>query len=63
MPSEDPRLPSETYESLLRRDHTKGLGLQAGEVASYPRLRRSKAPLVIAGAIIITGVMIAGALS
>ena len=63
MPSEDPRLPSDTYESLLRRDHTSGLGLQTGEVAFYPRLRRSKSALMIAGAIIIAGVMITGVLS
>lgn len=39
MPSERPKMPTETYEALLRRHHAPGLSLQAGEVAvmSYRR--------------------------
>lgn len=36
MPSERPNMPSETYEKMLRRGASRGLGLQAGEVAWYP---------------------------
>lgn len=37
MPSERPRMPSETYESMLRAGHSKGLGLQAYEVAAFSK--------------------------
>lgn len=36
MPSERPNMPGETYRALLRRGESRGLGLQAGEVAWYP---------------------------
>ena len=36
MPSETPRMPGENYRSLLRHGESRGLGLQAGEVAWYP---------------------------
>jgi hypothetical protein len=37
MPTESPKMPDETYESMLRRGESRGLGLQAGEVAWYPK--------------------------
>ena len=40
MPSELPKMPTETYESLLRRNHSPGLSLQANEVAWFPTDRR-----------------------
>ena len=46
MPSEQPQNPSETYESLLRHGASKGLGLQAGEVAWYPNKSDLDARLV-----------------
>ena len=36
MPSEHPKMPGETHKSLLGHGSSKGLGLQAGEVAWYP---------------------------
>lgn len=36
MPSETAKMPSETYDSLLLHGASKGLGLQANEVAWYP---------------------------
>jgi len=36
MPSEHPRMPGQTHASMLRHGASKGLGLQAGEVAWYP---------------------------
>ena len=36
MPSERPRMPGQTHASMLRHGASKGLGLQAGEVAWYP---------------------------
>ena len=36
MPSEAPRMPGQTHKSMLNRGSSKGLGLQAGEVAWYP---------------------------
>ena len=39
MPSETPYMPGETYRSLLKHGSSKGLGLQAGEVAWYPNPR------------------------
>jgi hypothetical protein len=35
MPSETPRMPSETHRSLLERGSSTNLGLFAGEVAYY----------------------------
>jgi hypothetical protein len=37
MPSELPREPSETHQTLLRRGTTEGLSLQAYEVAEYTK--------------------------
>jgi hypothetical protein len=37
MPTESPRMPGETYKSMLRRGESRGLRLQAGEVAWYPK--------------------------
>lgn len=36
MPSELPRMPGETHQTLIRFGETPGLGLRAGEVAWYP---------------------------
>lgn len=36
MPSETPRMPGQTFKSMLNRGASKGLGLQAGEIAWYP---------------------------
>ena len=36
MPSEVPRMPGQTHKSMLNHGASKGLGLQAGEVAWYP---------------------------
>jgi hypothetical protein len=36
MPSEIPHMPKETHRSMLRYGESRGLGLQAGEVAWYP---------------------------
>lgn len=53
MPSELPRLPKDTHESLLRRHHAPGCMLQAGEVAVYRRRRREGWGFVIFGAVTI----------
>ena len=39
MPSEDPRLPRETYRTLLAQGGNKHMPLQAGEVGTIPRRR------------------------
>lgn len=36
MPSETPKMPGENHRTLLRFGESRGLGLQAGEVAWYP---------------------------
>jgi len=43
MPSERPRMPGETYKSMLSHGSAKGLGLQAGEVAWYPKINKKRA--------------------
>ena len=55
----------ETYASLLRQGASRGLGLQAGEVAAFSnhRARRTmsriaKASILIGGALMIIGLMI-----
>ena len=58
MPSEQPRLPLETHESLLRHYHAPGCMLQAGEVAMYPR-HRPRLGVPISAILIGVGVIIA----
>lgn len=45
MPTEQPHMPNETYESMLRRGASKGLGVQAFEVAYVSK--KSKAMTVL----------------
>jgi len=47
MPSETPRLPQETYQKMLRRGASGGLGLQAGDVAEFPRRKNAIAAAII----------------
>ena len=66
MPSETAKMPGETHSSLLRHGASRGLGLQAGEVAWYPnktdldaRLKRYGKRLGIIGlAMIVLGTII-----
>jgi hypothetical protein len=58
MPSEQPRLPLETHESLLRHYHAPGFRLQAGEVAMYPR-NRPRLSIPISAILIVAGIIIA----
>ena len=41
MPLEDPRLPTQTYESMLRQGESSNMGLLAGEVAFIGKGRKS----------------------
>ena len=62
--SEIEQFNGETYASLLRQGASRGLPLQAGEVAMFPnRARRTmsritKASILIAGALMIIGLLI-----
>jgi len=47
MPVETPRVPLETHQSMLRRNETPGLRLQAGEVAMFPRKRGRRVRLLL----------------
>lgn len=42
MPNETPHLPQETHESLLRHGESKGLRLQAFEVAFRPKKKNNE---------------------
>jgi len=64
MPSELPRMPGETYQSMLRHGSAKGLGLQAGEVAwsgsrKGPTFSKD-AKLVVAGSVLGIAAAVAG---
>lgn len=55
----------ETYASLLRQGASRGLPLQAGEVATFPHRRAkrtasriAKASILIGGALMIIGLLI-----
>ena len=55
----------ETYASLLRYGQSRGLPLQAGEVATFPnrrakrtRSRIAKASILIGGALLLIGMLI-----
>ena len=55
----------ETYASLLRRNASQGLPLQAGEVATFPNRRAkrtmsriAKASILIGGALLLIGMLI-----
>ena len=41
MPLEDPRLPTQTYQSMLRQGESQNMGLLAGEVAFIGKRRKS----------------------
>lgn len=62
MPSERPIMPGETHQSLLRYGASRGLPIQAGEVATYrlplrTRAKRAGVQFLIAGSLI-AGVLI-----
>ena len=53
MPSETPHMPHETYESMLRHGESRGLRLQAFEVAFRPK-KKKNAPFFLTVAFIMS---------